>query len=166
VRAAGSDPLNVPLESLGATGYDKTLCSDRWNTSPDYDWQQFDQRYPGRPFEKLSLYPPARRSPENHGTRQREREVHEDRWSSDKPRSNCPDSSYRPRGRDRYCEWTSQTRARLSLLSPVTPVSLFHLHEFIFDGTREPFTITLPHHPIKAPMQLKAPMRSQMLERK
>jgi hypothetical protein len=29
VLAAGSDPLNVPLESLGVTGYDKTLCSDR-----------------------------------------------------------------------------------------------------------------------------------------
>ena len=41
VQAASSDPLNVPLESLGATGYDKTLCSDRWNTCSDYGRQQF-----------------------------------------------------------------------------------------------------------------------------
>jgi hypothetical protein len=41
-QAAGSDPLNVPLDSLGVTGYDTTLCSDRWNTCSDYDRQQFD----------------------------------------------------------------------------------------------------------------------------
>jgi hypothetical protein len=71
VLAAGSDPLNVPLESLGVSGYDKTLCSDRWNTCSDYDRQQFDQRYPGRPLEELSLYPPARGSTEAYGSREK-----------------------------------------------------------------------------------------------
>jgi hypothetical protein len=70
-KAAGSDPLNVPLDSLGVAGYDKTLCSDRWNTCSDYDRQQFDQRYPGRPLEELSLYPPARGHTEGYGSRER-----------------------------------------------------------------------------------------------
>ncbi len=72
VLAAGSDPLNVPLESLGVRGYDKTLCSDRWNTCSEYDRQQFDQRYPGSPLEELSLYPPERGHTEEYGSREKQ----------------------------------------------------------------------------------------------
>jgi hypothetical protein len=94
---AGDDPLNVPLESLGATGYDKTLCSDRWNTCTKYDRQQFDQRYPGRPLEELSLYPPARGYTEGYGSREKRQEFDgEYRSPSDFHRRNKLDRSDRP----------------------------------------------------------------------
>ena len=52
-----SDPLNVPLDSLGVKGYDRTLCSDRWGSCSHYDREQFDTKYPGQPLDELSLYP-------------------------------------------------------------------------------------------------------------
>lgn len=50
------DPMNRPMEELGVTGHDTTLCSDRWNTCSSYDRQQFDQKYPGQRLNELLLY--------------------------------------------------------------------------------------------------------------
>jgi len=50
------DPLNRPMEELGVTGKDDTLCSDRWYSCTTYDRQQFDQNYPGRPLNELLRY--------------------------------------------------------------------------------------------------------------
>jgi len=36
------DPMNRPMDELGVTGHDTTLCSDRWSTCSSYDRQQFD----------------------------------------------------------------------------------------------------------------------------
>jgi hypothetical protein len=47
------DPMNRPMEELGVTGHDTTLCSDRWYSCSTYDRQQFDQKYPGRPLNEL-----------------------------------------------------------------------------------------------------------------
>lgn len=47
------DPMNRPMEELGVTGHDTTLCSDRWYTCSSYDRQQFDQKYPGQPLNEL-----------------------------------------------------------------------------------------------------------------
>jgi hypothetical protein len=90
--AGVDDPLNVPLESLGATGYDKTLCSDRWNTCTEYDRQQFDQRYPGRPLEELSLYPLARGHTEDYESWEKRHDFDDEyRSPSDFRRWNKPD---------------------------------------------------------------------------
>ena len=50
------DPMNRPMEELGVTGHDTTLCSDRWSTCSSYDRQQFDQKYPGQRLNELLLY--------------------------------------------------------------------------------------------------------------
>jgi hypothetical protein len=50
------DPMNRPMDELGVTGHDTTLCSDRWNTCSSYDRQQFDQKYPGQRLKELLLY--------------------------------------------------------------------------------------------------------------
>lgn len=50
------DPMNRPMDELGVTGKDDTLCSDRWYSCTTYDRQQFDQKYPGRPLNELLLY--------------------------------------------------------------------------------------------------------------
>lgn len=55
--AHADDPLNKPLDSVGVSGYDRTLCSDKWNDCSAYDRQQFDTRYPGSSLDDLSLYP-------------------------------------------------------------------------------------------------------------
>jgi hypothetical protein len=47
------DPMNRPMNELGVTGKDDTLCSDRWYSCTSYDRQQFDQKYPGRPLNEL-----------------------------------------------------------------------------------------------------------------
>jgi len=97
VQAASSDPLNVPLDSLGATGYDKTLCSDRWNTCSNYDRQQFNQRYPGRPLEELSLYPLARGLSDGYESRHKWRDVYDEyRSPSEFQRQNGQGRPYRP----------------------------------------------------------------------
>ena len=49
-------PMNVPMDELGVTGYDTTLCSDRWYTCSSYDRQQFDQKYLGVPLKELLRY--------------------------------------------------------------------------------------------------------------
>jgi len=50
------DPMNRPMDELGVTGKDNTLCSDRWYSCTSYDRQQFDQKYPGRPLNELLRY--------------------------------------------------------------------------------------------------------------
>jgi hypothetical protein len=55
--AFADDPMNQPLDSVGVSGYDSTLCNDKWNTCTDYDRQHFDARYPGVSLNTLSLYP-------------------------------------------------------------------------------------------------------------
>ena len=50
------DPMHRPMEKLGVTGHDTTLCSDRWYSYTTYDRQQFDEKYPGRPLNKLLRY--------------------------------------------------------------------------------------------------------------
>ena len=49
-------PMNVPMDELGVTGHDTTLCSDRWYTCSSYDRQQFDQKYIGVPLKELLRY--------------------------------------------------------------------------------------------------------------
>ena len=49
-------PMNVPMDELGVTGHDTTLCSDRWYTCSAYDRQQFDQKYIGVPLKELLRY--------------------------------------------------------------------------------------------------------------
>ena len=50
------DPMNRPMNELGVTGKDDTLCSDRWYSCTTYDRQQFDQKYPGQPLKDLLRY--------------------------------------------------------------------------------------------------------------
>lgn len=50
------DPMNRPMDELGVTGKDETLCSDRWYSCTTYDRQQFDQKYPGQPLKDLLRY--------------------------------------------------------------------------------------------------------------
>ena len=50
------DPMNRPMDELGVTGKDDTLCSDRWHSCTTYDLQQFDQKYPGQPLKDLLRY--------------------------------------------------------------------------------------------------------------
>ena len=50
------DPMNRPMDELGVTGKDDTLCSDRWYSCSTYDRQQFDQKYPGQPLKDLLRY--------------------------------------------------------------------------------------------------------------
>ena len=50
------EPMNRPMEELGVTGKDDTLCSDRWYSCTTYDRQQFDQKYPGQPLKDLLRY--------------------------------------------------------------------------------------------------------------
>ena len=49
-------PMNFPMDELGVTGRDTTLCSDRWYTCSSYDRQQFDQKYIGAPLKELLRY--------------------------------------------------------------------------------------------------------------
>jgi len=49
-------PMNRPMDELGVTGHDTTLCSDRWYTCSFYDRQQFDQKYIGVPLNELLRY--------------------------------------------------------------------------------------------------------------
>jgi len=49
-------PMNRPMDELGVTGHDTTLCSDRWYTRSSYDRQQFDQKYIGVPLNELLRY--------------------------------------------------------------------------------------------------------------
>jgi hypothetical protein len=52
-RQKSLDPMNRPMDELGITGKDDTLCSDRWYSCTTYDRQQFDQKYPGQPLNEL-----------------------------------------------------------------------------------------------------------------
>jgi hypothetical protein len=52
-RPKSLDPMNRPMDELGVTGHDTTLCSDRWYSCSTYDRQQFDQKYPGQPLNEL-----------------------------------------------------------------------------------------------------------------
>jgi hypothetical protein len=47
------DPWNKPMDELGVTGKDDTLCSDRWYSCTTYDRLQFDRKYPGKPLNEL-----------------------------------------------------------------------------------------------------------------
>ena len=55
--AYADDPLNQPLDSVGVSGYDTTLCNDKWNRCSEYDRSQFDSKYPGTSLDSISLYP-------------------------------------------------------------------------------------------------------------
>ena len=55
-RPKSLDPMNRPMDELGITGKDDTLCSDRWYSCTTYDRQQFDQKYPGQPLNELLRY--------------------------------------------------------------------------------------------------------------
>ena len=55
-RPKSLDPMNRPMDELGITGKDDTLCSDRWYSCSTYDRQQFDQKYPGQRLNELLLY--------------------------------------------------------------------------------------------------------------
>ena len=50
------DPMNRPMDELGVTGKDDTLCSDRWYSCTTYDRQQFDQKYPGQRLRDMLRY--------------------------------------------------------------------------------------------------------------
>ena len=50
------DPMNRPMNELGVTGHDTTLCRDRRFSCTTYDRRQFDQQYPGQPLNKLLRY--------------------------------------------------------------------------------------------------------------
>lgn len=47
------DPMNRPMDELGVTGKDDTLCSDRWYSCTTYDRLQFDQKYPGQRLKDM-----------------------------------------------------------------------------------------------------------------
>ena len=49
-------PMDRPMDELGVTRHDTTLCSDRWYTCSSYDRQQFDQKYIGVPLNELLRY--------------------------------------------------------------------------------------------------------------
>jgi hypothetical protein len=51
--ARSIDPMNRPMDELGVTGKDDTLCSDRWYSCTTYDRQQFDQKYPGQRLKDM-----------------------------------------------------------------------------------------------------------------
>jgi hypothetical protein len=53
VRPKSLDPMNRPMDELGVTGKDDTLCSDRWYSCTTYDRQQFDQKYPGQRLKDM-----------------------------------------------------------------------------------------------------------------
>ena len=55
-RSKSLDPMNRPMDELGVTGKDDTLCSDRWHSCTTYDRLQFDQKYPGQRLNELLLY--------------------------------------------------------------------------------------------------------------
>lgn len=76
------DPLNQPLDSVGVSGYDSTLCNDKWNYCSDYDRQQFDTKYPGTPLESISLYPLQKESRE---TLKYKGEKNKDTFLEDRP---------------------------------------------------------------------------------
>ena len=52
-RPKSLDPMNRPMDELGVTGKDNTLCSDRWYSCTTYDRQQFDQKYPGQRLKDM-----------------------------------------------------------------------------------------------------------------
>ena len=52
-RQKSLDPMNRPMDELGVTGKDDTLCSDRWYSCTTYDRQQFDQKYPGQRLKDM-----------------------------------------------------------------------------------------------------------------
>ena len=52
-RQKSLDPMNRPMDELGITGKDDTLCSDRWYSCTTYDRQQFDQKYPGQRLKDM-----------------------------------------------------------------------------------------------------------------
>jgi hypothetical protein len=45
------DPMNRPMDELGVSGKDDTLCSDRWYSCTTYDRQQFERHAPLRRAE-------------------------------------------------------------------------------------------------------------------
>ena len=52
-RPKSLDPMNRPMDELGVTGKDDTLCTDRWYSCTTYDRQQFDQKYPGQRLKDM-----------------------------------------------------------------------------------------------------------------
>ena len=48
--------MNAPMDELGVSGKDDTLCSDRWYSCTTYDRQQFDWKYSGQPLNELLRY--------------------------------------------------------------------------------------------------------------
>ena len=81
-RPKSLDPMNRPMDELGVTGKDDTLCSDRWYSCTTYDRQQFDQKYPGQRLKDMLRFgepdwPDRPRS--GYGTRKSDRMDHGDR---------------------------------------------------------------------------------------
>ena len=81
-RQKSLDPMNRPMDELGVTGKDDTLCSDRWYSCTTYDRQQFDQKYPGQRLKDMLRFgepdwPDRPRS--GYGSRKSDRMDHGDR---------------------------------------------------------------------------------------
>jgi hypothetical protein len=78
------DPMNRPMDELGVTGKDDTLCSDRWYSCTTYDRQQFDQKYPGQRLKDMLRFgepdwPDKDRRHSGYGSHKSDRIGHGDR---------------------------------------------------------------------------------------
>jgi hypothetical protein len=78
------DPMNRPMDELGVTGKDDTLCSDRWYSCTTYDRQQFDQKYPGQRLKDMLRFgepdwPDRDKRHSGHGSDKSDRIGHGDR---------------------------------------------------------------------------------------
>ena len=83
-RPKSLDPMNRPMDELGVTGKDDTLCSDRWYSCTTYDRQQFDQKYPGQRLNELLRFgepdwPDKDRRHSGYGSQKSDRIGHGDR---------------------------------------------------------------------------------------
>jgi hypothetical protein len=82
--ARSIDPMNRPMDELGVTGKDDTLCSDRWYSCTTYDRQQFDQKYPGQRLKDMLRFgepdwPDKDKRRSGYGSHKSDRIGHEDR---------------------------------------------------------------------------------------
>jgi hypothetical protein len=85
-RPKSLDPMNRPMDELGVTGKDDTLCSDRWYSCTSYDRQQFDQKYPGQRLKDMLRFgepdwPDKDKRRSGHGSHKSDRIDHGDRLS-------------------------------------------------------------------------------------
>ena len=83
-RPKSLDPMNRPMDELGVTGKDDTLCSDRWYSCTTYDRQQFDQKYPGQRLKDMLRFgepdwPDKDRRHSGYGSHKSDRIGHGDR---------------------------------------------------------------------------------------